>query len=127
MKLTNLTLLNSTKVLSILSQKELPIRVSFSIARNISKINDELKIYNDERQKLIMKYCEKDEDGKTIEDENKQIKLKDEYKQEWSKDMQELLSIENEIDIVKFSIDKIENVSIAPNEIIFISYMIEDI
>jgi len=127
MKLTNAVLLNSTKTLSILSQKQLPIKVSFSIARNVSKINDELKIYNDERQKLIMKYCERDEDGKIVKDENKQIKLKDECKEEWNKDMQELLSIENEIDIAKFSIDKIEDILIAPNEIIFIAYMIEGI
>jgi len=127
MKLTNSILLNSTKVLSILSQKQLPIKVSFIIARNVSKIDAELKIYNDERQKLILKYCEKDENDKIVEDENKQIKLKDECKEEWSKDIQELLSIENEVDIVKFSIDKIEGINISPSEIMQISYMIEDI
>ena len=127
MKLTNSILLNSTKVLSILSQKQLPIKVSFIIARNVSKIDAELKIYNDERQKLILKYCEKDENDKIVEDDNKQIKLKDECKEEWSKDIQELLSIENEVDIVKFSIDKIEGINISPSEIMQISYMIEDI
>lgn len=126
MKLTNNQLLSSTKTLSILSQKDLPIKISFSIARNIKKIEDELKVYNAEREKLLNKYGEKDEKDKLIVDDKNQIKFKKGKLDEFNKDFLELLTIENEIDIIKFAIDKIEDVNISPSSIMSIEYMIED-
>ena len=125
-KITNNQLQNSTVALSKLSQKELPIKVSFKLAKNISKINAELKIYNDERQKLVEKYSIKDKDDKPII-ENNQIKLQPELITEWNRDMQELLSIESEVDIKQFSIDSLDGIKISPSELTQINYMIEDI
>ena len=41
-------------------------------------------------------------------------------------DMQELLSIENEVDIIKFSIDDLDEISISASEIMAIEFMIEE-
>ncbi|MSS42476.1 hypothetical protein FYJ27_01820 [Anaerosalibacter bizertensis] len=124
MKLSNEKMLTDISKLRTLSQKQLPVKVSYAIAKNISKIEKELLIYEQERQKLIDKYAEKDNEGKVVADKNGQIKFKD--KENWEKDIKELLSIENEIDIHKFKIDELEGYSMTPAEIMSIEYMIEE-
>ncbi len=64
MKLSNEKLVNSIGVLSKLTNMELPIKLSYAISKNITKIDRELVVYNKERQKLIEKYGEKDEESK---------------------------------------------------------------
>lgn len=50
MKLTNRKIVNDANLLGNLTHKQLPIKVSYAIAKNISKIEKELEIYNKERQ-----------------------------------------------------------------------------
>lgn len=127
MKLSNERVVNNSNVLGVISQKNLPIKVSYAIAKNISKIEAELKVYNSERQKLIDKYSIKDKEGKPLIEENS-IKIADEYKESWNKDIRELLDMENEIDIHKFHISELENsnCTMTPVELNAIDYMIEE-
>ena len=127
MKLTNRKIVNGANLLGNLTHKQLPIKVSYAIAKNISKIEKELEIYNKERQKLIDKYCLKDEEGNLI-DENNQFKIADGNLEAWNKDMNELLDIEIDINIHKFSKDDLfnSNCNITPAELMLIDYMIEE-
>ncbi|AJA50050.1 hypothetical protein CPAST_c40210 [Clostridium pasteurianum DSM 525 = ATCC 6013] len=124
MKISNQKLLEDIQKLGGVAQKQLPVKVSYAISKNISKIESELKIYDKERQKLIEKYGEKDEQGKVVADEKGQIKFKD--KDSWDKDIKALLDIENEIDIHKFSIDELNGFNISAAELQVIDYMIDD-
>lgn len=124
MKLSNERILNDLKTLGEISQKQLPIKVSYAIAKNISKIESELKIYNKEREKLINKHAEKDDKGKVIADENGQIKFKD--PEAWDKDIKELLAIENEIEVHKFHLEALEGYSMSAAELKAIDYMIDE-
>lgn len=126
MKLSNERILNDSTKLGQISQKELPIKASYAIAKNIAKLETELKIYNSERTKLIEKYSQKDEDGKTIIGEDNQIQLEKEHLLNWNKDIKELLAIENDIDVHKFSINELEGFSMTPAELMLIDYMIEE-
>lgn len=126
MKLSNERILRDIPKLSEIIKKQLPAKVSYAIAKNIAKIEAELNVYNKEREKLIEKYSVKDEQGKTIVDENNQIKIREEYITDWNRDIKELLSIENEVDIHKFSIDALEGYSMTPAELMIIDYMIEE-
>ena len=76
MKLTNRKIVNDANLLGNLTHKQLPIKVSYAIAKNISKIEKELEIYNKERQKLIDKYCLKDEEGNLIDENNQKLGIK---------------------------------------------------
>ena len=127
MKLTNRKIVNDANLLGNLTHKQLPIKVSYAIAKNISKIEKELEIYNKERQKLIDKYCLKAEEGNLI-DENNQFKIADGNLESWNKDMNELLDIEIDINIHKFSKDDLfnSNCNITPAELMLIDYMIEE-
>lgn len=127
MKLSNERVVNNSNVLGVISQKNLPIKVSYAIAKNISKIEAELKVYNSERQKLIDKYSIKDKEGKPLIEENS-IKIAPKHVEDWNRDIKELLAIENEVDIHKFHIDELINskCDMSPAELILIDYMIEE-
>lgn len=128
MKLTNRKIVNDANFLGTLTNKQLPIKVSYAIAKNVSKIEKELDIYNKERQKLVDECCIKDENGNNKIDENNQLKIADENLDDWNKSINELLDIEIEIDIHKFNINDLlnSNLDMTPSELMLIDYMIEE-
>lgn len=130
MKLTlsNERIVNTINVLGDLNNAKLPVKVAYAITKNINKINSDLKAYNEEKAKLIDKYAEKDKEGKLKTDEYGNVTLKEEYIQEWNRDMAELLSIENEIDIHMIHLDDLlnSNYNISPAELAAIDFMIND-
>lgn len=129
MRITNRRIVNDANFLGALVHKTgLSIKVSYALAKNISKIERELDIYNKERQKLIDKYCIKDEEGNNVIDENNQLKIADKHLDAWSKDINELLDIEIDIDIHKFNKDDLlnSNCDLTPAELMLIDYMIEE-
>lgn len=123
MKLRNEKIVNSIHVLSKLTNMDLNIKVSYAIAKNISKIEKELEVYNKEKSKLINKYGEKDEEGKLKKNEDETVKIID--TESWDKDIKELLEIENEIDIHKINEEDLFkcNCNITPGELMLIDYM----
>lgn len=128
MKLTNRKIVHDSQFLGDLTQKDLPAKVSYAIAKNVSKIESELRIYNSERQKLIDKYCIKDEDGNNIIDESNQFTIADENMNDWNDAINELLDIEIDIDIHKFNINDLfsKDYELKPSELMLIDYMIEE-
>ncbi|MBV4438578.1 hypothetical protein [Clostridium tyrobutyricum] len=123
-KLSNRRLLEDRNALMEVSKKQLPVKVSYAIAKNLSRVNRELKVYDSERQKLIEKYSFKDLKGNPIADERGQIKFQDQ--KGWEKDIKDLLDIENEIDIHTFPMKLLEPFNISPAEIMAMDYMIKD-
>lgn len=128
MELTIRQILNDTNSLAVISQKQLPIKVSYAIAKNIKKLESEIKIYNKEREKLINKYCIKDDEGKNVIDENNNLKIADEHLEVWNKEINELMDIEVDIDIHQFNLDSLMygNYDMTPAELMIIDYMIEE-
>jgi len=125
MKLSNEKLVNSISVLSKLTNMELNIKVSYAVAKNINKIEKELEVYNAEKAKLMDKYCEKDEDGKLNTDENGTVNILD--TENWNRDIKELLSLENEIDIHKINEEDLFKCecSITPGELMLVDYLFQ--
>jgi hypothetical protein len=124
MKITNRKILEDMNMLRAVSQKQLPVKVSYAIAKNIAKIDSELKVYEKERQKLIEQYAEKNKENKIISDKDGNVKFKD--IEAWNKDIKELLDIENEIEIHKFKFEELANIQISAEELRVIDYMIEE-
>lgn len=120
----NEKLVNSVGVLSKLNNMDLNIKVSYAIAKNITKIEKELEVFNKEKAKLIDKYGEKDEEGNLKVDEYGNVNIID--KENWNKEFKELLEIENEIDIHKINEEdlfKCDNANITPGELMLVDYM----
>lgn len=127
-KLTNERIINIINTLGKLNNSQLPIKVAYAISKNVNKIESELKIYNTEKAKLMDKYCEKDEEGKLKADEYGNVNIKEEHREDWNRDIKELLSIENEIDIHMIELCDLlnSNYSISPAELTVIDFMIND-
>lgn len=127
-KLTNERIVNTINVLGELNNAKLSVKVAYAITKNINKINSELKPYNEEKSKLIDKYCVKDEDGKVKVDAYGNVNIKEEHIEDWNRDIKELLSIENEIDIHMIQLDDLlnSNYNISPAELSVIDFMIND-
>ncbi|MDU1585376.1 MAG: hypothetical protein E6860_07480 [Clostridium sp.] len=122
MKLSNEILVNSVGVLSKLTNLELPIKLSYAFSKNITKIDAELKAYNIEREKLLNKYGEKDEEGKLKLSEKGEVNILD--RENFNKEIAELLQCESEIDIHLIDLEKIDTeIKITPGELMIIDYM----
>lgn len=127
-KLTNERIVNSINILGELNNARLPIKVAYAITKNINKIDSELKAYNEEKAKLIDKYGEKDKEGKLKADEYGNVTLNKERIKDWNRDIKELLSIENEIEIHMIQLDDLLNIdyTISPAEFSLIDFMIKE-
>lgn len=124
MKLSNEKLVNSIGVLSKLTNMELPIKLSYAISKNITKIDRELTVYNKEREKLINKYGEKDEEGNLKTKEDGTINILD--IDSFNNDLKEILDIETEVDIHLIDLEKVNaDINITPGEIMLVDYMFE--
>ncbi|MFQ9247529.1 MAG: hypothetical protein ACLR3R_09255 [Clostridium paraputrificum] len=122
MKLSNERLVNSVGVLSKLTNLELPIKLSYAFSKNITKIDAELKAYNIEREKLLNKYGEKDEEGKLKLSEKGEVNILD--IENFNKEIAELLQCESEIDIHLIDLESINtDIKITPGELMIIDYM----
>ena len=129
MKLILRRLVNDAPQMGAIANKQgLPKKISYAIAKNMSKIESELKIYSSEKQKLIDKYGFKDEYGNVKIDEYNNLKIMDEHIKDWNKEINELLDVEVDVDIHKFNIDDLYNsdCDMTPSDFILIDYMIEE-
>lgn len=126
MKLTNQELLNSIPTLQKLSQKQLPIKVSYTISKNIKAIEEELKIYEEERQKLIKKYAELDKEGKPKVNDNGNYIIKQENQLDFNKEVLELLNIETDVNISKIDLNALEGLKISPSELTSVNFLIKE-
>lgn len=125
MKIKNEVLLNSVQVLRKLNAAELPVKLSYKLAKNIKNIEKELALYEEEKQKLIAKYGEKDEAGKIKQNDDGTINILDTEK--WNNDIKELLAIETDISIEKINIDELgkSDFKITPADLGLIDYLIK--
>ena len=124
-KLTNKEILEKVGILGEISNRKLPVKVSYAIGKNISKVERELKHYNKERQKLIEEYCLKEEEG-TLKITDGNYDIDPERLEDFNKEIDELQEIEVEMDIHKFNIELLNNYEMSPGELMCIDFMIEE-
>lgn len=125
MKMTNREMQSKVQVLSILSNKQLPVKVSYALAKNINSINKELKIYEEEKVKIVKECALKDEHGSPKVENNKYVLIKGK-EEEFNSKVNELLDIEADLDIREVNVNELlnSNVNFAPNELIELDFML---
>lgn len=123
-KISNFNMLNGIDTLAILATTRLPIKLSYAVKKNIEIISRELKTYDEEREALINKYGEKDAEGK-VKIENNNFIIKD--VENFNKDIQELQSIEIEVDIFDISLDTLlnTNIELTSTELTSIEFLLK--
>ena len=103
------TVVNAIPVISKLMSKELPVIQSYEVAKLARRIDEETKLYNEQRQKLLQKYGDQDGEKYVIRPENVDV---------CNGELEELLNID--VDIPE-KIDILStNVALTPAEMIAI-------
>ena len=116
MKIKLLDVINSKEAISRMGERtSYDAKTSYQIAKNIKELSAELADYEKARYALIMKYGEQTKDGNTeVKKENMDI---------FSKELNELLSVEIELKITKISPEKLSGSS--PFDLLAIEWMLE--
>lgn len=127
MKLTYLTLSNATAALNEIIPQQMNYRTSLKISQNIKGIQAALTDYQEEMNKLMEKYVQKDENGNFIQTEDNPgfYKLIPETIKDFNRDCDELNQFQVEINIYTISPEEMENIKISPAAITSIGFMIE--
>ncbi|WP_281550166.1 hypothetical protein [Murimonas intestini] len=105
MKIKNSEIVEFLNGVSGIKEKRLPVKVGYAINKNIRGFEDAAVAYEEERRKILDKYLVLGADGKPV-DADGQISYSDENA--YVQDINELLSIENEIDIQQIDFSELE-------------------
>ncbi|MBE6049832.1 MAG: hypothetical protein E7214_04000 [Clostridium sp.] len=125
LKLTNKEIVNSIEALKNLSTKELDVKTSFKIAKNIKTIDEISNIFIEEKRKLVNKYGTKDDKGNLKLGDNGVAEIAKENLSEWNRSYEELLEIENNIEIEKIKLSDLD-IRVSAQELLAIEYMLEE-
>ena len=116
---------NATETFTKIMQQSFKGSLAFKIARLARELDTEMKTFNEERQKIIQKYGNKDENGELIIDENGNVKFDNANIEEINQDFSSLLETELEINADKLPMDSIDNFEITPQEMLNIEVFFE--
>lgn len=127
MKMTNRDMQGKVQTLSTLANKQLPVKVSYALAKNINTLNKELKIFEEEKMKIIKAYAVKNEHGEPKIKDNKFVFIEGK-EEECDKKYNELLDIEVEFDVRTVDINELlnSNLNFAPSELLEIDFMLAE-
>lgn len=108
MKIKLKEIINQADNIGKLSEMKLPIKASYRINRIISKILPDIKQYNEKRLEVIKELGIADEKNPEV------YNVPKEKLPEFTKQIEELLSIEVEIDLEPISIIELGEINIEP-------------
>ncbi|MCC2228728.1 hypothetical protein [Blautia fusiformis] len=83
----------------------MPVRLAYAIKKNMAAVQEAATAYMEEREELIARYAKKDKKGEYLVKDSCYVF---ENKDEFEKDMSELLAIETAVKIHTVSIDIVE-------------------
>jgi hypothetical protein len=116
---------NATETFNKIMQQSFKGSLAFKIARLARELDKEMQTFNSERQKIIQKYGEKDENGELKIDENGNVKFENSKIQEINDEFNSLLNTELEINADKLPMDSIDAFEITPQEMLGIEVFFE--
>jgi len=106
----------------------LPIKVGYSLAKLAACAQKEMDIYQSQLNKIIQEYGARDENDQLMQTEDGTgVKIQEDKIQECQEKLNELLTLEVEIDIKPISLNALENIELSLNEITSLSpFLIEE-
>ena len=118
-------MINSIDVLRAIANKKMPAKTAYRFARINNEIDKENAIFQETRRNLIIKYGEKDENGKLKED-NGNIMIAKEHLSDFRNESTELLNTKITINTEKIGLDDFGDDLFSPSEIGKIEWLIEE-
>jgi hypothetical protein len=114
------------------TMEALPGKMTYTIFHNIRKLEIEIKAFDDMRQKLFEKYGEECEECEETNEKTKKInkfkRIKKENVEQFTKEVNEVLEKEIEVDIWKITAEDIKQLTSSPSAstLLPIAFMIEE-
>ncbi len=106
--------------------KKLPISVLWTMDENMTKLREIASRINKKREEIQGEYADDEHSfTETQEDGSMVRKVKEEYLKEFIEKMNELMSIENEINIKPIMIETIADCSLVPSDYRSIRFMLD--
>lgn len=118
MTLSLAQLKNAEPVLSNLMKQTLPFSTSFKITKLIEAVAPDLENFEKHRIQLFDKYGE-------LQSDNNKVILSENI-EAFTQDLNSLLQVTVEIPEIKFTLTELENVQIAPGDLMFFTPWIAD-
>ena len=123
MKYSKIEILYTT--LAELSNKEMPIKISYRIAKILDALGGEYDFYRKKIQNILQKYGEKDDEGQLIIKDN-QVPFIKEYADAATKELEELQNIDINLPDVKINISELEDIKLTPLQVNALKPFIEE-
>lgn len=109
---------NSIEPLNRLSELQLPLTISYKLVKIVKKLSEEVESIEKMRQKLIKKH------GK--EDENKNIIVPEERKQDFINEFTTLLNSKIKLDFEQISSQEIKDITMSVSDMSRLHFLFKD-
>lgn len=126
MTVTLNTIMGSTEVLQQLLNINFPARTAYKIARLLAEIEKEQEIVHKTRTQLIDKYGQKDDSGKFILNEEKNIQLKPDCVEKFNQELMELLETNIELTSPYLTLEELEIANFTPQQMYMLMPYIQE-
>lgn len=115
MKITLGELLIAQPVLNRLRSMPFSGRKAFVLAKLVKATGEEVTEFDNARNEILIKYCDKDDAGEALVNEG-QVHIKDEVLAACNDEIQELLSTEVEISVAGLPLDWFDDIELSADE-----------
>ena len=119
-------IINASETFNVIMQQSFKGSLAFKIARLARELSKEMETFNAERQKLLQKYCVKDENGELKTNDNGTVQVEPDKISEFNEEFSSLLETEVEINAEKLSMDSLDSFDITPQQMISIEKFFEE-
>ncbi len=119
-------ILNNLEIFREISNKAVPVKTAFRIARLIRELDKESSTFDESRRKIIETYGEYDENGALKQDENGNIIIKPEEVNNCNREIIDLLNTTIEINCDKINIADFGEIELTPAQVLGLENFIEE-
>lgn len=126
MKLKAKEIFDMNEALKTLSEEKTSMPTAFYIAKNLKAVRQEFATIDEARQKLIVDFCEKKEDGTPNTREDGMVKIDETRMILFNEEMNKLLNSEVEIELEKILLSALQQINIPINYVETLLPIIED-
>lgn len=118
--------LQADEALQKIASCELKVRAAYQVARLMREISSEGKLVFESRDKLIMKYGAKDEEGQLLVDENGNNNIPKENMEQFAKEYNEVLQTKITLNVEPIKLNDIENVELTYTDVVMLEPFITE-
>lgn len=119
-------ILNSISIFQSIMQQPCKGSIAFKIARLARELNKEIDTFDREKEKILKKFCELNENGELMVEENGNVKVLPEKIKDFNEEFAVLLNTEIEINADKIPQEAMDSFEITPQEMINLEVFFED-